>query len=148
MQSYALDWAKYLVPKKMKPESVREQSPKLYRQVATEQGSRVKLCVLLFENAVGAARAGSQILPSQWIYRQVTTDCQLKSTLIPLTFTLCPPSSRITRDASPSGEKVIGSVGNRTPVSCLHGKCSNLWATERASWNECRFLTERAMLNF
>ena len=45
-------------------ESVSEQSPKLYRQVATEQGSRVKLCVF--------------------------------------------------------------TVGNRTPVSCLHGKCSNL----------------------
>ena len=33
-------------------ESVSEQSPKLYRQVATEQGSRLKLCVLLFENGV------------------------------------------------------------------------------------------------
>ena len=36
-------------------ESVFKQSPKFYRQVATEQGSRVKLCILLFENAVGGS---------------------------------------------------------------------------------------------
>ena len=39
-------------------ESVSEQSPMLYRQVATEQGSRVKLCVLLFENTVGGSTGG------------------------------------------------------------------------------------------
>ena len=40
-------------------ESVSEKSPKLYRQVATEQGSRVKLCVLLFALRV----AGLQGMP-------------------------------------------------------------------------------------
>ena len=39
-------------------ESVSEQSPKLYGQVATEQDSRVKLCVLLFENVVGGSTSG------------------------------------------------------------------------------------------
>ena len=39
-------------------ESVSEQSPKLYRQVATEQGSRVKLCILLSEKAVGGSTGG------------------------------------------------------------------------------------------
>ena len=39
-------------------ESVSEQSPKLYRQVTTKQGSRVKLCVLLFENGVGGSTGG------------------------------------------------------------------------------------------
>ena len=58
------------------------------------------------------------------------------------------PSSRITRDASPSGEKVFGGVGNRTPFSSLHGKCSNHWATDRASWNECKTLTERTIFAF
>ena len=39
-------------------ESEREQSPKLYRQAATKQGSRVNLWVLLFENAVGGSMGG------------------------------------------------------------------------------------------
>ena len=44
----------------------------------------------------------SQIVQSKWRYKQVTTDCQLKSKLIPLTFT---PNSQIKRDAVPQTKK-------------------------------------------
>ena len=72
--------------------------------------------ILRFENAV----EGSTGRVSYWtlpVKLQTSNNRQLKSTLIPLTFTLCPPSSWITRDASQSDGKVFGALGNRAPVS-------------------------------